>query len=147
MIFFVRMIPNFTAATKEHLRNGVNLESLDLTNDEVMELTNKAHIPNAISQLMYERVIALKKKEVISEEEFIILDRNINAFLDSLGACERIKNTPIPFSYSLFLKKFIFIYVMTLPLAFVTNFGYFSALIATFVFLCVCLYGSAGRRN
>ncbi len=132
--FFVRMIPNFTAATKEHLRNGVNLESLDLTNDEVMELTNKAHIPNAISQLMYERVIALKKKEVISEEEFIILDRNINAFLDSLGACERIKNTPIPFSYSLFLKKFIFIYVMTLPLAFVTNFGYFSALIATFVF-------------
>jgi len=132
--FFVRMIPNFTAATKEHLRNGVNLESLDLTNDEVMELTNKSHIPNAISQLMYERVIALKKKEVISEEEFIILDRNINAFLDSLGACERIKNTPIPFSYSLFLKKFIFIYVMTLPLAFVTNFGYFSALIATFVF-------------
>ena len=28
----------------------------------------------------------------------------------------------------------IFIYVTTLPLAFVTQFGYFSALIATFVF-------------
>jgi len=132
--FFVRMIPNFTAATKEHLRNGVNLERLDLTNDEMMGLTNKVHIPNAISQLIYERVNVLKKKEVLSEEEFIILDRNINSFLDSLGACERIKNTPIPFSYSLFLKKFIFIYVMTLPLAFVTNFGYYSALIATFVF-------------
>lgn len=132
--FFMRMIPNFTAATKEHLRNGVNLERLDLTNDEMMGLTTKVHIPNAISQLIYERVNALKKKEVLSEEEFIILDRNINSFLDSLGACERIKNTPIPFSYSLFLKKFIFIYVMTLPLAFVTNFGYYSALIATFVF-------------
>jgi len=54
--------------------------------------------------------------------------------MDSLGACERIKNTPIPFSYSLFIKKFIFIYTTTLPLAFVTVFGYFSALIATFIF-------------
>ena len=58
----------------------------------------------------------------------------MNALLDSLGACERILNTPIPFSYSLFLKKFVFIYVTTMPLAFVTTFGYYSALIATFVF-------------
>jgi putative membrane protein len=34
----------------------------------------------------------------------------------------------------LFIKKFIFIYVITLPLAFVNQFGYFSGLIATFVF-------------
>ena len=54
--------------------------------------------------------------------------------MDSLGACERIKNTPIPYSYSIFIKKFIFIYVTTLPLAFVTIFGYYSALIATFIF-------------
>lgn len=32
------------------------------------------------------------------------------------------------------LEKFIFIYVVTLPLAFVSSFGYFSAFIATFVF-------------
>ena len=54
--------------------------------------------------------------------------------MDSLGACERIRNTPIPFSYSLFIKKFIFIYVTTLPLALVTNYGYYSVLIATFIF-------------
>ena len=52
----------------------------------------------------------------------------------SLGVCERIKNTPIPFSYSLFIKKFIFIYVLTMPLAFVPLFGYLSAFISTFVF-------------
>jgi len=132
--FFMRMIPNFTAATKEHLRNGVTLKELDLSPEEEKHLTNKIHIPNAISQLIYNRVITLKKEGLISEEEFIVLDKNINALLNSLGACERIKNTPIPFSYSLFLKKFIFIYVVTLPLAFVSNFGYYSALIATFVF-------------
>ena len=43
-------------------------------------------------------------------------------------------DTPIPFSYSLFIKKFIFIYVTTIPLAFITVFGYYSVLIALFVF-------------
>ena len=34
----------------------------------------------------------------------------------------------------MFFKKFIFIYVVTLPFAFVVNFGYWSAIIATFIF-------------
>ena len=83
---------------------------------------------------MYLRLEQLKQTDKLSPENFFVIDKNLNGFLDACGACERIKNTPIPFSYSLFLKKFIFIYVVTLPLAFVGSFGYFSAFIATFVF-------------
>lgn len=132
--FFKRMIPNFIFATKEHLRNGVNFDELDLTKEELEVLSKKAHVPNAISRWMYERVGKRKKEGKISEEEFIVIDHNMNALLDSLGGCERIKNTPIPFSYMLFLKKFIIIYVGTLPLAFVSVFGYYAAFISTFVF-------------
>lgn len=132
--FFKRMIPNFVFAAKEHLRKGVLFEELELSASELDILAKKNHVPLAIAEMMYKQLVELKKAEKISEEEYITLDKNINAFMDALGACERIKNTPIPFSYSLFIKKFIFIYVTTLPLAFVTQFGYFSALIATFVF-------------
>jgi putative membrane protein len=132
--FFVRMIPNFVFSAKEHLRSGVNFEELELLPSENEFIQQKVHQPLAISQLIYKRLIDLKNKGIISEQEFIILDKNCNKFMDCLGACERIKNTPIPFSYSLFIKKFIFIYVTTLPLAFVTIFGYFAALIATFIF-------------
>lgn len=132
--FFKRMIPNFVFAAKEHLRQGVLFEELDLNNSERSILISKEHVPLAISEMMYQKMMQLKKASKMSEEEFMVLDRNINTLMDSVGACERIKNTPIPFSYSLFIKKFIFIYVTTLPLAFVTQFGYFSALIATFVF-------------
>jgi putative membrane protein len=83
---------------------------------------------------MYLRTQQLKSEGKISQEEFLVLDKNMNALLDSLGACERIKNTPIPFSYSLFLKKFIFIYVTTIPLAFIPVFGYYSIIIAMFLF-------------
>ena len=132
--YFKRMIPNFVFAAKEHLRKGVLFEQLELSTEEIEVLSKKNHVPLAISELMYKKLIELKKAGKISEEEFLSFDKNVNAFMDSVGACERIKNTPIPFSYSLFIKKFIFIYVTTLPLAFVIQFGYFSALIATFVF-------------
>ena len=132
--FFMRMIPNFVFSAKEHLRKGVKINELELLDNELQSIKEKVHQPLAISQLIYQRLINLKKNGKISEEEFIILDKNCNKFMDSLGACERIRNTPIPFSYSLFIKKFIFIYVTTLPLAFVTIFGYFSAFIATFMF-------------
>lgn len=133
-IFFRRMIPNFVFAMKEHLRDGVLFEQLDLIENEQKYLEQKKHIPLAISGLMFSKISELKKNNKITEADFLIIDKNLNNFMDACGACERIKNTPIPFSYSLFLKKFIFIYVTTLPLAFVSFFGYFSALIATFVF-------------
>ena len=132
--FFMRMIPNFVFSAKEHLRKGVKFDELELNETETQFVKEKVHQPLAISQLIYQRLIDLKRDGKLSEEEFIILDKNCNKFMDSLGACERIRNTPIPFSYSLFIKKFIFIYVTTLPLAFVTIFGYFSAFIATFIF-------------
>lgn len=132
--FFKRMIINFSFATKEHLRKGVTLLDLDLKENELKFLEMEKHIPLAISDLMYQRIFHLKNKKLISEIEYLTIDNNLNNFMNVCGACERIKNTPIPFSYSLFLKKFIFIYVVTLPIAFVTFFSYYSALIATFVF-------------
>jgi putative membrane protein len=131
---FRRMIPNFVYASKEHLRSGVQMDELDLNAEEKASLVRKGHIPSAIVQVMMERIQLRQREKTLSGEDLLILDQNMNALLDSLGACERILNTPIPFSYSLFLKKFIFIYVTTLPLAFVTIFGYYSALVATFVF-------------
>lgn len=132
--FFRRMISNFVFATKEHLRDGVRFEELELTAEERKWLEQKKHVPGAISQLMNARVRESVKEGELSEEAAIILDTNLNALLDSLGACERIRNTPIPYSYMLFLKKFIVMYVGSMPLAFVSVFGYYSALIATFIF-------------
>ncbi|MDB2657428.1 hypothetical protein N9Y60_05155, partial [Crocinitomicaceae bacterium] len=132
--YFSRAIPNFVFATKEHLRKGVHFEELEGSEEEINQLKSKEHVPNAISQNMYVRLHELKTKGEITQEEFITIDHNINALLDSLGACERIKNTPIPYSYSLFIKKFIFVFVATIPLGFIPLFGYGTVLIAMFLF-------------
>lgn len=132
--FFGRHIGNFALCIKEHLRQGTNFDLLDLTEEERAFLQHVDHIPSGILELLYKRLNELKKAGVLSEEDVLRLDRNLNGFLDCVGACERIKNTPIPYSYSMFFKKFIFTYVITLPFAFVVNFGYYSSIIATFIF-------------
>ena len=132
--YFKRMISNYVFAMKEHLREGVKLEELDLTEEEKRELSQFDHKPNYIAQKMYAKLHAMKQSGKLTEENYIVIDVNLKTFSDIIGACERIKNTPIPYSYSMFLKKFIFIYVTTLPLAFVNTFGYYSSLVSIFVF-------------
>lgn len=132
--FFARHIGNFALCIKEHLRTGTNFELLNITEEERIFLMKLDHIPSGIVELMYQRFHELKKAGILSEEDILRLDRNLNGFLDCVGACERIKNTPIPYSYSMFFKKFIFIYTSTLPLAFVHQFGYYTAIIATFIY-------------
>ncbi len=132
--FFSRMIPNYAFAMKEHLREGVINEELILHRTEIVSMNKMKHKTSFIAMQMYGKLHDMKENGVISQEEFLALDINLKTFSDITGACERIKNTPIPYSYSSFLKKFIFTYVITLPLAFVSIFGYYSALIATYVF-------------
>src|SRR5690606_26616222 len=98
------------------------------------------HKPNAISSLLYERVNSLYKQGKITSDQFFVLDKELKEFIDIIGGCERIKNTPIPYSYSMYIKKFVFTYIITLPFGFVTTFEYVTippVLLISFVLLSV----------
>ncbi|MBB6326166.1 putative membrane protein [Algoriphagus iocasae] len=134
--FFRKSIPVYAFALKEHLQSNVTLYMLDDTDHEEIkpEIDVKKHVPNQVAKIMFNRVNKLYKAEKISGDQLIVLNNELTAFTDICGACERIKNTPIPYSYSSFIKKFILVYVMTLPLGFVFTLGYYAAPIVTFIF-------------
>jgi putative membrane protein len=132
--FYATAISNYGYALKEHLRNGVIMEELDDSNEMPLAvISNRRHIPNAIANYINKKNIELYKSEVITGEQLIILDQETNEFTDILGACERIKNTPIPFSYNLFIKKFIFVYTLTLPFGLAQDYHYWTIPISTFI--------------
>lgn len=139
--WFAQMIPNFVVSVKEHLRKGVNSRDLDILDEKFLSrLERVKHIPNRLSSMMYERVNNLYKDKSISGEHLFLLDKELKEFSEILGACERIKSTPIPYSYTMYIKQFIFIYVVTLPFAFVTTSGYITipiVMLITFVLLSV----------
>ena len=132
--FFKRMIANYVFALKWQLREEDEELLVELTESEKASFYAASHKPSYISQLMYNKLRDMKSKDEISDIEYLAMDTNLNTFSNITGAGERIKNTPIPFSYNLFLKKFIFIYVLTLPVGFVSSFGYGTVLIAVFIF-------------
>ena len=125
--FFVKMIPNICFSMKEHLRDSRIVGDMDLSNSESkVRIIDSSHRPNIINDIMYQRVMAIKRRGDLTGEELFLLDKELKGFLDIIGACERIKSTPIPYSYSMFIKKFLFIYSMTLPISFVWIFGYWT---------------------
>lgn len=132
--YFAKMIPNFVFAFKEHLRGGVKPEELDDINGLLEQLKTKEHQPNYIVNEIYRKVAELRKAGHLSDEDMIVLDKELKSFLDILGACERIKNTPIPYSYNIFLKKFIFFYLVSLPFSFIVAFEYAAVPIVMFIF-------------
>jgi ion channel-forming bestrophin family protein len=139
--WFSKMIPNFIYASKEHLRKGVQFAELDPVDGAfISELKKYNHRPNKLAAMLYEKVNDLYKKNEITGDQLINLDKELKDFIDLMGACERIRNTPIPYSYTMYIKKFIFIYIITLPFGFIPTFGYFTipnVLLVSFILLSV----------
>ena len=134
-IFFRKIIPAYAYALKKHLGHETTRISL-FDNDEQLEqqIDREKHIPNQVAGLLFQRVQQLYSQGKINGDQLIVLNGELVSFTDICGACERIKNTPIPYSYSAFIKKFIFFYVITLPFGYVFSLGYFIVPIVTFVF-------------
>ena len=132
--FFRSSIALYPSVLKDHLRAESTRLALDeQEHPELREMDSSKHLPNQVAAQIVQKVLQLQKQNIISAEQLIILNDEMQAMTDVCGACERIKNTPIPYSYSAFLKKFIFFYVMTLPFGFVFSLGYFVIPVVAFV--------------
>ena len=133
-VFFSQAIYSFVYALKSHLRKVPLIREVGFADPALLKrLKNSRHKPACISKFMYERTHQLYATKQISGEQLIVLDKELKSLIDHLGACERITNTPIPHSYSMFIKKFIMLYGLTLPFAFVGVMGYWSAGVVFFV--------------
>jgi putative membrane protein len=135
--FFRKSITAFATALHHHLHKEQT--RLELSEDEenrhiFQRIDWEKHVPNQVALLIYRQVQQLYKEGVLTAEQLLFLNAELQSFTDICGACERIKNTPIPFSYSVFIKKFIFFYVMTLPFGFVFQLGFYAIPVTAFVF-------------
>ncbi|MCE3282590.1 MAG: rane protein, partial [Chitinophagaceae bacterium] len=133
--FFQQIITRFAVSLKAHLQSeNTRLELDDHPHPEIPDFDHTKHVPNQVAGLLMTRVNLLYRGKRISGEQMILLNDELRSFLDICGACERIKNTPIPYSYSSFIKKFIFLYIITLPLGLVATLGMVTIPVVMFIF-------------
>lgn len=124
--FYNRYIPLYAEVLKDHLRQ-------DLKGDYDSLLNDNKHLPNQIASLMIGRSYELNQSGQLNTEQLMSINAELMSFTDICGACERIRNTPIPYNYGVFIKKFIFFFVMSLPLTWAFELHYYIIPIIAFV--------------
>lgn len=128
-------ITNYAFALKEHLRGGLKAEQLeDHPLLPLSDFKDIKHAPNKIALQMYADANELVKNNIISAEQLLILNEELRSFTNIAGGCERIRNTPIPYSYSSFIKRIVFIYIVTLPFGLINDLKWATVPIVLFVF-------------
>jgi ion channel-forming bestrophin family protein len=136
--YFAKHIANFCIALKEHLRHGVKMEELILlTNEEKEELSHAQHQPGRIASWIYSRQQTIYRAGVFTDADVINLTPQHHAMVDILGACERIKKTPIPFSYAVYIKVFVSLYGLMLPFGLYQDFGFYTIPLTMFIFFAM----------
>ncbi|NRB48565.1 MAG: bestrophin [Saprospiraceae bacterium] len=136
--YFAKHISNFCLALVEHLREGTQLDKLIYLSDEDKAVYGeKGHVPNHISMQIFDRMAEGHRNGELNEGDYINIKAQHQALLDILGACERIKKTPIPFSYAVYLKIFITVYGLMLPFALITTFSFGTIPLVMFIFFAL----------
>lgn len=89
-------------------------------------LTAHNNKPLAILQLNAQHLTLLRNENKIDIRTFIQINNTLSNLTNAMGMAERIKNTVFPVMYRLFLRFFIYVFVITLSIALADTQGYFE---------------------
>lgn len=129
------LISNYAFSLKEHLRGNSAANQLEYTKTfQKKDYEAAPHQPNHIAIQLAKILLEQSKKNPQTQYDYLVMKTHLNDLTDICGACERIKNTPIPYSYSIFIKKIVFIYIITMPFSFGLSMGYWSVPIVMIMF-------------
>ena len=130
----------FSISLKQHLQDkrlhANHFEIFEENNpffEDKTAILSSNHQPQSIVKILLLALKADVRHGLFSIHELELYRMEINKFMEVSGGCERIKNTPIPFTYSVFIKKFIFMYVMLFPIVYSTQLFFFIIPVTMFI--------------
>jgi ion channel-forming bestrophin family protein len=131
----VRWTAAFGHATRSRLRRDRETPELVtlLGPDEAAALNQTRHAPLAV---------ALKVAQILREGSehfgmdrfaFLVAEQARSSLIEQLGACERILKTPLPRVVSIDVRRFIFLFLATLPFALLKRIGWLTPVVTFLV--------------
>lgn len=107
------------------LRKKPVLEEIEkyLTPEELAFVNRHENIPNALLQLHGRDLKSLLEEGLINKYQQVEMDDMLTRLCDSMGKCERIKNTVFPVTYSLYIHFSLFFFILLMPFALLDTFG------------------------
>ncbi len=119
-IEFGQLVISFAYALKHHLRDSKPSEPLPGMGRSNHDVSN---LPVHVTGRIFDKLHSWKNAGYIDTLMLLELDVHIRAFMDILGACERIKNSPIAVSYRAFMRQGIVLNLLVIPWLLSTEFS------------------------
>lgn len=119
-----RWTVTFAWSVKHLLRGerGLGPVASTLPPAEVQQVLEAAHPPLAASRRISALIARARRQGLIGEYQQMALDQNVQLLIDYMGACERIQKTPLPYAYSVHLRRALIAFCFTLPFVLVHSF-------------------------
>lgn len=131
----VRRVIAFAHALRLQLRDIDDLSDLApfLSAEELVVLKTESNRPSAISKGTAERVMQAWSRGWIHPLHVSVLEQSLNTLTDIQGGCERIKSSPIPFSYTTLTHRIVAFYCYGLPFGLVHDVGMLTPVVVLVV--------------
>jgi putative membrane protein len=116
----------YSHALRKHLRDDRDFEELRpfLPEAEFAKLELELNPPISILQRMGDEFRRCWNLGWVHPMHFPALEATLTEFTNLQGGCERIKSTPIPFSFNILLHRIVAVYCVTLPIGIIDQVGY-----------------------
>jgi putative membrane protein len=131
---FLRWVAAWPHVIRESLRRENSLvEPALLLGSEETELIRKAnHMPTYVASKII-LILSELRDRGLDPFSFQQAEKERALLIDAVGACERIRNTPMPFALAVKIRRFILLFLLLLPIALAEKVGLLTPLIVSLV--------------
>lgn len=131
----VRRTAAYVHAFRMHLRDEFDPDFLKklLPAEEVDALQDESNRPIAILQTLGDKIREAWLKGWVHSHHVRVLEESLTEMTGVQGACERIKATPIPFSYTVLIHRLVAVYCFALPFGIVNETLWYTPVVVLIV--------------
>ena len=132
---FVHWTAAFGHVCRYSLRSDHNMPAVArlLGEAEAAKLASARHMPTAVSL----RIAAILREAAdagkLDRFAFLVAEQSRNQLIDHIGGCERILKSPLPKVYGINIRRFILLFMFTLPFALLPRVGWLTPLVTALV--------------
>jgi len=114
---FIRWTAAFSHACRHSLRGERDLSDLEdlLNEDELRAMADARHMPMYVARQLANLLRNAVRHGQLDRFMFLQAEQQRALLIDHIGACERILKTPLAKSFSVKIRRFLFIYLVALP--------------------------------
>lgn len=126
----------FNHALRHYLRESDPWQDIEkyLTIEDIKRLKKSKNLPDCLLRILGETLTECHREKRLSDYLLQSLQSHLTSMSAVQTACERIKNTPLPFAYRLLVQRTAYLYCFILPVGIVTSQGlltpFFCAIVA-----------------